>query len=360
MVGRFFYYLLNVFFTIVPLNMLFRIFPSEKRKSRDVYLASIFYAIFFLWMLPVPTAIASRYTMIFIYPFTAFNMFFFLGGSKSFKFILFCLYFNVLMLIEATSSLILSLIGLLFPGLHITGIFVAFEGNDISISLLCTIEMIVYLIIFSFVIRFISTHAYLLRLSLLISLLLPILLPMILNNIFTILSQNSLPTYIYLIPALSSHVKRNYPDTYCKNILLNTLLQEKKFLADQLDVTCNFKIILPEHFEEDFSDFTITSIFSNLLDNALESCKQYREHHPQNDSLFIHLSTDYKTKMFMIQMKNSKDPDIPFTRQSTKDDSTLHGHGLSIIGSIAKDYGGTCQWSVEDDSFLSLIMLKHT
>ena len=99
MVGRFFYYLLNVFFTIVPLNMLFRIFPSEKRKSRDVYLASIFYAIFFLWMLPVPTAIASRYTMIFIYPFTAFNMFFFLGGSKSFKFILFCLYFNVLMLI---------------------------------------------------------------------------------------------------------------------------------------------------------------------------------------------------------------------------------------------------------------------
>lgn len=204
MVGRFFYYLLNVFFTIVPLNMLFRIFPSEKRKSRDVYLASIFYAIFFLWMLPVPTAIASRYTMIFIYPFTAFNMFFFLGGSKSFKFILFCLYFNVLMLIEATSSLILSLIGLLFPGLHITGIFVAFEGNDISISLLCTIEMIVYLIIFSFVIRFISTHAYLLRLSLLISLLLPILLPMILNNIFTILSQNSLPTYIYLIPALIS------------------------------------------------------------------------------------------------------------------------------------------------------------
>lgn len=108
------------------------------------------------------------------------------------------------MLIEATSSLILSLIGLLFPRLHITGIFVAFEGNDISISLLCTIEMIVYLIIFSVVIRFISTHAYLLRLSLLISLLLPILLPMILNNIFTILSQNSLPTYIYLIPALIS------------------------------------------------------------------------------------------------------------------------------------------------------------
>ena len=28
-----------------------------------------------------------------------------------------------------------------------------------------------------------------------------------------------------LISSLSSHVKRNYPDTFCKNALLNTLLQ---------------------------------------------------------------------------------------------------------------------------------------
>lgn len=163
-----------------------------------------------------------------------------------------------------------------------------------------------------------------------------------------------------LISALSSHIKRNYPDTYCKNILLNTLLQEKKFVADQFHITCNFKIILPDHFEEYFSDFTITSIFSNLLDNALESCKQYHEHHPQNDSLFIDLSTDFKANMFMIRMKNSKDPEVSFTRQSTKNSSSLHGHGLSIIESIARDYDGTCQWDVEDDTFLSLIMLKHT
>ncbi|MCI6009293.1 MAG: hypothetical protein MRZ48_04075 [Anaerostipes hadrus] len=31
-----------------------------------------------------------------------------------------------------------------------------------------------------------------------------------------------------LISSLTSHVKRNYPDSFCKNALLNTLLQEKK------------------------------------------------------------------------------------------------------------------------------------
>lgn len=164
-----------------------------------------------------------------------------------------------------------------------------------------------------------------------------------------------------LISSLSSHVKRNYPDTYCKNALLNTLLQEKKAIADQLNVKCEFRILLPDHFDQTFSDFTITSIFSNLLDNALESCKNCHDLYPQNDSLFIELSTDFKANMFMIRMKNSKDPKDIFLNKTTKDDSSsLHGHGLSIIESIARDYDGTCQWSDDGDCFVSLIMLKHT
>lgn len=163
-----------------------------------------------------------------------------------------------------------------------------------------------------------------------------------------------------LISSLSSHVKRNYPDTYCKNALLNTLLQEKKLIADQFHIPCDFLIRLPENFEQHFSDFTITSIFSNLLDNALESCKQYLEDCPQNDSLFIKLSTDFKANMFVIRMENSKNPDILFSRQTTKGNSSMHGHGLSIIEDIAASYDGTCEWNADNDRFTSLIMLKYT
>lgn len=163
-----------------------------------------------------------------------------------------------------------------------------------------------------------------------------------------------------LISSLSSHVKRNYPDTYCKNALLNTLLQEKKTIADQLHVRCNFRILLPECFDQAFSDFTITSIFSNLLDNALESCAQCHKLYPQDDSLFIELSTDFKANMFIIRMKNSKDPKINFSHQTSKKHSSLHGHGLSIIESIAREHDGTCQWSSEENYFMSLIMLKPT
>lgn len=50
-----------------------------------------------------------------------------------------------------------------------------------------------------------------------------------------------------LISSLTSHVKRNYPDSFCKNALLNTLLQEKKVIADQSKIQCQFRIILHGH-----------------------------------------------------------------------------------------------------------------
>lgn len=202
MATRIFYYLLNVFFTVGPLNMLFPVFPNEKRKQRDVHIASILYLFIFSWMLFVPTSVACRYSMFLIYPFTAFSLFFFLGGTKSFRFILFCLFFNSILLIEGISATLLSLVGLLFPKLHISSVYIGLDGNDLSVSLLCIFEIITYLIVFSYIVHFIKDHAYLMKFSLLAALLLPVLLPIILDNIVAVVSENSLPTYTYSIPSL--------------------------------------------------------------------------------------------------------------------------------------------------------------
>ena len=145
MIASFSYYMLNIFFTIGPLNMLFRAFPSEKRSLRSVHITSILYLFIFSWMLFVPPSTASKYSMLLIYPFTAFSFFFFLGGTKSFKFISFCLFFNSILLIEGISATILSLIGLLFPKLHIVSVFIGLDGNPFSISLLCIFEIITYM-----------------------------------------------------------------------------------------------------------------------------------------------------------------------------------------------------------------------
>lgn len=108
-----------------------------------------------------------------------------------------------------------------------------------------------------------------------------------------------------LISSLTSHVKRNYPDSFCKNALLNTLLQEKKIVADHSKIHCQFRIILPEHFDSYFSDLTITSLFSNLLDNAIDACRLCD---PSQTDLFISLTTDFRANMFIVHMQNSKNP----------------------------------------------------
>ena len=129
-----------------------------------------------------------------------------------------------------------------------------------------------------------------------------------------------------LISSLSSHVKRNYPDTFCKNALLNTLLQEKKAIADRLEINCQFRILLPESFDCVFSDITITSLFSNLLDNAIEACELCNS---EEKKPFISLTTNFKANVFMIHMQNSKNPEEIFTHQTNKtQNSALHAHGV--------------------------------
>lgn len=85
MIASFSYYMLNIFFTIGPLNMLFRAFPSEKRTLRSVHITSVLYLFIFSWMLFVPPSDASKYSMLLIYPFTAFSFFFFSWWYKIFQ-----------------------------------------------------------------------------------------------------------------------------------------------------------------------------------------------------------------------------------------------------------------------------------
>ena len=64
--------------------------------------------------------------------------------------------------------------------------------------------------------------------------------------------------------------------------------------------------------------------------------------------------------MFVIRMKNPRDPNAVFSHQTTKNiDSPLHGHGLSIIETIVRKHNGTCQWNADENCFVSLIMLKY-
>lgn len=161
-----------------------------------------------------------------------------------------------------------------------------------------------------------------------------------------------------MISALSVQIEKNRVESFCHNSLLNTILQVKKTEAAKRNIECQFQIILPDKFETLLPDTVLTSLFCNLLDNAIESCENVRQQEIRQKPLII-MSVNYQANMLIISQKNSKNPEIIFNHETSKEQQQeLHGLGLHMIEDIAKEYDGAVEWKDEGEMFESNLMLK--
>ena len=138
----------------------------------------------------------------------------------------------------------------------------------------------------------------------------------------------------------------------CSDTLLNAILTNKRQVAVRYNIQTSFQLLLPENSTIESSD--LSSIFFNLMDNAIESCRLSHSEKP-----FIHITAKQTANFLTIHMTNSKNPSIKFTHKTSKTDSLSHGFGLAIVEEIASKYDGSCQWIDSGDVFESVVMLQH-
>lgn len=170
--------------------------------------------------------------------------------------------------------------------------------------------------------------------------------------------QGDFPKMTQIISELSVQMEKNRAESFCHNSLLNTILQVKNAEAEKKAIQCKFQILLPDKFETFFPDTIITSLFCNLLDNAIESCENVRKQEMFQKS-FITLSVNYQANMLIISQKNSKRPEVVFNHETSKTQQReLHGIGLYTIEDIVKEYDGMAEWKDEGDTFVSSLMLQ--
>lgn len=139
---------------------------------------------------------------------------------------------------------------------------------------------------------------------------------------------------------------------YCQNNLLQAILEGKRIRAEQNHIQVSYEILLPENLSIATTD--ISSIFFNLLDNAIEACNA--SGHP---SPAIRLSANISNGFLTIYMHNTKNPLQKFTHRTTKSESFSHGYGLSIIEDICQRYNGSYQWIDHGDIFDSIVLLQY-
>ena len=150
-------------------------------------------------------------------------------------------------------------------------------------------------------------------------------------------------------------ILKNVDSICCTNPVVDGILRSKNAECIEHNISFEYFILFPEKSDLSFS--VLISLFSNLLDNAIESCQTASVKNPK-----IRLSIDYKGDFLVIFMQNTKEKSVTFdsaARQTTKDDSMAHGFGLSIIEEIVKSRDGFCEWNDLGNIFESRVMIRY-
>lgn len=143
----------------------------------------------------------------------------------------------------------------------------------------------------------------------------------------------------------------------CNNEFLNALLCRYSVQCNELNIS--FRADIRNNVCNFLKEEDITSLFCNLLDNAIESAAQM-----QDSFLELSISERAGTNFTIVTLTNSCRKN-PFSGQkkvlkTTKSDARHHGYGMKIIEKVVKKYHGEMQvyYSEETYTFHTIITLK--
>lgn len=143
----------------------------------------------------------------------------------------------------------------------------------------------------------------------------------------------------------------------CDNKMLNAILCRYK--RQCFDKNLSFQADIRSHSVDFLENSSLTSLFCNLLDNAIEAAECVPEG-------FIELMVQKKTHTpFVVISVINSCPQNPLSHKgkpplSSKSNKKLHGFGMKSIRKTVKQYGGDLNFYYDDNTgtFHSLITLR--
>lgn len=175
-----------------------------------------------------------------------------------------------------------------------------------------------------------------------------------LANIRSLIDSGEIAAAVTLLDNTAENVnnaKAEMIDT--GNSFVDAIILSKTAVCREKNIDFSCSVQPLENIKIDAVD--LSSLLSNLLDNAVEAAAQTTEPFVRltiikyNAYYTICVENSYKGKEFLKENMGSL--------ISTKSDKTLHGYGTQIISDIAQKYDGNYTWEAQENRFISTVIM---
>ncbi|CEO31832.1 sensor histidine kinase [Paraclostridium sordellii] len=137
------------------------------------------------------------------------------------------------------------------------------------------------------------------------------------------------------------------------NMILDIILNEKKAKCNENNISFSCDINFSKCSFIEMTD--VCSIFSNILDNAIEACNKIN-----NDEKYIKIRGTVVKSYYVIRCENSKINKVKIKNNkiiTSKKDKFIHGIGLKSVKSSLKKYDGELEIEDFESEFLLQIYI---
>ena len=152
---------------------------------------------------------------------------------------------------------------------------------------------------------------------------------------------------------IDSILKPLVPVEYSDNPMLNILLTDKKLLAEQEGI--RFNITVQCSGLEFIEPVDVTVLFANLLDNAMEACRQCKTKKE------IHVSIRSYNEMVSIRIENTVEKEVRFSPEGRpiRENGKQGGIGILNVEKCVEKYGGSVLYRQKNGKLYSDVLLNR-
>ena len=167
------------------------------------------------------------------------------------------------------------------------------------------------------------------------------------NHLFCIKNLAKTEESEKYIEKINFEINQNTVDFNTGSPILDIIFYEKSLICIDKKIEYQFDV---DYSKCEFIDVIDTcSIFSNLLDNAIEACDKITQ-----GKRFISIKGNKINNFFVIKCENSKINDILYEGKNIatdKENKDLHGIGLKSIRDSFEKYDGVINIEISDEKF---------